>query len=342
MPFLSAGELLQAVIDACRHRTEAVLYLDGRNPFSLSIDGRSITLFVANVSHTRRRDPDEYRIQCPGGLPEELAMHKANGQEVCILGYSSDSDTFSAWDPNMFVRRSQRTQRFSLYTRLTNHERASSNGFAIYRDSAGQNVLSFRSEFLGLYVANTELMHRATERALHRIVCVHRASRSGAISRSFVTVARRLCHCCKTIDVTQSQYARSPQFRQAVLEAYENCCAMCGLQLELIEAAHLVPHAHPNGLDIVPNGIALCALHHKSLDTGLLYLDTGLLYIDANYCIHINAVRQRYLARMRRTGGFRRFRRQLRPMITLPQDPNEFPLRENITLGNQLRGIEVD
>ena len=178
MPFLSSGELLQAVIDACRHRTEAVLYLDGRNPFSLSIDGRSVTVFVANVSHTRRSDPDEYRIQCPGDLPEELAADKANGQEVCILGYRSDSDTFSAWDPKMFVHRSRGTQRFSLYTRLTNHSRASSNGFAIYRDSMGQNVLSFRSEFLGLYVANTEAMHRATERALHRLVRVYIGSRS--------------------------------------------------------------------------------------------------------------------------------------------------------------------
>ena len=329
MPFLSSGELLQAVIDACRHRTEAVLYLDGHNPFSLSIDARSVTLFVANVSHTSRSDPDEYRIQCPGGLPEELTVHKATGQAVCILGYSSDSDTFSAWDPNMFVLRSRRTQRFSLYTRLTNHARASSNGFAIYRDSAGQNVLSFRSEFLGLYVANTGPMHRATEMALHRVVRAYRASRSGAISRNFVTVAKQ------RINVTHSQYARSPQFRQAVLEAYENCCAMCGLQLELIEAAHLVPHAHPSGLDVVPNGIALCALHHKSMDT-------GLLYIDAKYCIQINAVRQRYLARMRRTGGFRRFKQQLRPTIALPQDPNEIPLRENITLGNQLRGVEVD
>ena len=179
MPLLTPGELLQAVIDACRYRTEAVLYLSGRNPFSLSVDGRSVTLFVANVSPTSRSDPDEYRIQCPGGLPEELAVQRANGQEVRILGYSSDSDTFSAWDPNMFVRRSRRTQRFSLYTRLTNHSRARINGFAIYRDLAGQNVVSLSSEFLGLYVTNTEPMHGATERALQRLVRVYRGRRSG-------------------------------------------------------------------------------------------------------------------------------------------------------------------
>ena len=329
MPFLKPGELLQAVIDACRCRTEAVFYLAGRNPFTLLVDGEKVTFFVTNISHAGRDDPDEYRIQCPGGLPEDLAGHRASSQSVCILGYNTDTDTFTAWDPDLFLARSRRAQRFSLYTRLTYQLKARSEGFAIYRDSVGQNVLSFRSEFLGIYVANTEPMHSATDRALQRLVRVYSDSRSGAVSGSSVTVSRR------RINVAHSQYARSPQFRQDVVEAYENSCAMCGLQLELIEAAHLVPHAHPRGLDIVPNGIALCALHHKSLDT-------GLLYIDVNYCIQINLVRQKYLQRMGKTGGFRRFRRQLRPRIALPHNPTELPLEENIALGNQLRGIGVE
>ena len=329
MPFLSSGELLQAVIDACRHRTEAILYVQGRNPFSVSVDGREVTLFVANVSHARRSDPDEFRIQCPGDLPEELSRLRGSGQSVCVLGYNADTDTFSAWDPERFVQRSRSTQRFSLYTRLSNHEKASSDGFSIYRDATGQNVLSFRPEFLGLYVGNTEAMHQATAEALQNIVNAHRETRSGVASRRIVTVGRR------RIQITQTQYARSPQFREAVREAYENRCAMCGVQLELIEAAHLVPHKHPKGLDTVPNGIALCALHHKSLDTGLVFLDT-------NYNIRMNAVRQRYLTRIQRLDGFRQFRRQLRPAIALPQDPADHPLRENIELGNQLRGIGVE
>ena len=329
MPFLSSGELLQAVIDACRHRTDAVLFVQGHNPFSVSVDGREVTLFVANVSHARRSDPDEFRIQCPGDLPDQLAGRRTADYLVCILGYDADTDTFSAWDPERFVQRSRVTQRFSLYTRLSNHQRARADGFSVYRDASHQNVLSFRSEFMVLYVGNTEVMHQATDRALQNLVSAYRDTRSGVASRKLVAVAKR------RIEITHSQYARSSQFRQVVLEAYENSCAMCGLQLELIEAGHLVPHAHPRGLDVVPNGIALCALHHKSLDT-------GLLYIDANYDIRINAVRQRYLARMQRTAGFGGFRRQLRPVIALPQDPTEFPLVENITLGNQLRGIGVE
>ena len=329
MPFLTSGELLQAVIDAFRHRTEAVLYVEGGNPFTLSIDDVEVTLFVANVSHAQRTDPDEYRIQCPGELPEELADHRADGRTVCILGYNADTETFSAWDPELFLLRSRRTQRFSLYTRMSNHWKASKQGIAVYLDSTGQHVLALNPEYLALYAGNVEPMHESAESALKNIVVAHRATRSGAVSRRVVTLAKR------KIEITQTQYARSPQFREAVREAYQNRCAMCSVQLELIEAAHLVPHKHPQGLDTVPNGIALCALHHKSLDTGLVYL-------DLNYNIRINPVRQRYLARIQRIGGFGRFRRQLSEKITLPQDPSDYPLSENIELGNQLRGIGVE
>ena len=329
MPFLSSGELLQAVIDACRQRTEAVLYIQGQNPFVISTDGRAATLFIANISHARRSDRDEFRIQCPGDLPERLSRIRASGQPICVLGYNADTDTFSAWDPERFVQRSHVTQRFSLYTRMSNHQRARTEGFSVYRDASGQNVLSFRSEFMTLYVENAEVMHQATGGALQNVVSAHQSTRSGVASRKLVAVAKR------RIEITHNQYARSPQFRQAVLEAYRNSCAMCDLQLELIEAAHLVPHAHPAGSDTVANGIALCALHHRSLDT-------GLLYVDANYGIQMNMVRRRYLVRTERFGGFRQFSRQLRPAIALPEDPAEYPLVENIELGNQLRGIGVE
>ena len=328
MPLLSSGELLQAVIDACRYSSEMVLYAQGRNPFSLLVNGHDVTIFVANVSHAQRSDPDEFRIQCPGDLPEELARIRVSGQPVCILGYSADTDTFSAWDPGRFVQRSRETQRFSLYTRMSSHEKASSDGLSIYQDATGQSVLSLRSELLALYIENMEALHLATGRALQNIVKAHNATRSGVAAKRLVTVGKR------KIEITQTQYARNPQFREAVREAYGNRCAMCGVQLELIEAAHLVPHQDPRGLDTVPNGIALCVLHHRSLDTGLVYLDTS-------YNIRINAVRHKYLAKLQRIEGFRRFSRQLSETIRLPQDPSDYPLGEYISLGNQLRGIGV-
>jgi len=60
-------------------------------------------------------------------------------------------------------------------------------------------------------------------------------------------------------------------FRQRVLQAYQTQCAMCRLRhVELLEAAHILPDGHPKGEPIVPNGLALCTLHHAAFDRHIL------------------------------------------------------------------------
>ena len=70
---------------------------------------------------------------------------------------------------------------------------------------------------------------------------------------------------------------RDPHFRRAVLTAYERRCAICDFDIRLdddllgLEAAHIKWHA-ANGPDSVPNGLALCRLHHHALDRGAIGL----------------------------------------------------------------------
>ena len=329
MPMLSAGELLQAFIDSCRRTTDAVLCVEGRNPYRLSLNGDTCTVFIANVSHASRSDADEYRIQCPGELPSRLSRRSTQGEAICILGYHAESGAFSAWDPALFLQRSRTTRRFSLYTRLSSLHRASANGFDRHVDAGGQTVLLFRQDYLALYIENVGFIHRATDRALKSIVDLYGSTPVGTVPRRQVTVARR------KVRLTHTQYARSPHFRQEVLSAYGNRCAMCRLQLELVEAAHLVPHAHPEGLDVVENGIALCALHHRSLDT-------ALLYIDGDYQIRLNHTRYRYLRKVCIANGIKLLKRNVRKMLDLPRLVSQHPRRENILLGNRLRGIGID
>ncbi len=60
-------------------------------------------------------------------------------------------------------------------------------------------------------------------------------------------------------------------FRQRVLQAYQTQCAICQLRhAELLEAAHILPDGHPKGEPIVPNGLALCTLHHAAFDRHIL------------------------------------------------------------------------
>jgi putative restriction endonuclease len=60
-------------------------------------------------------------------------------------------------------------------------------------------------------------------------------------------------------------------FRQRVLRAYQQCCAICRLRHdELLEASHILPDGHPLGEPVVPNGLALCKLHHAAFDSYII------------------------------------------------------------------------
>jgi putative restriction endonuclease len=73
--------------------------------------------------------------------------------------------------------------------------------------------------------------------------------------------------------VTAERRRRDPGFRERVLRAYEYRCCVCGFDLRIgqlsagLEAAHIQWH-HVGGPDVEPNGLALCALHHKLFDLG--------------------------------------------------------------------------
>ncbi|MFL6238577.1 MAG: HNH endonuclease [Actinomycetes bacterium] len=62
-----------------------------------------------------------------------------------------------------------------------------------------------------------------------------------------------------------------PAFRTRVLLAYADTCAMCRLRhAELLDAAHILPDTHPRGLPVVPNGLALCKIHHAAYDMNII------------------------------------------------------------------------
>lgn len=60
-------------------------------------------------------------------------------------------------------------------------------------------------------------------------------------------------------------------FRERVLDAYHTHCAMCRLKhRELLDAAHIIPDADPQGDPQVSNGLSLCKIHHAAFDRGIL------------------------------------------------------------------------
>lgn len=69
------------------------------------------------------------------------------------------------------------------------------------------------------------------------------------------------------------QRLHQPRFRIQVLRAYGERCALCRLSRPpLLDAAHIRPDAE-GGRPVVPNGIAMCKIHHAAWDAYLLGID---------------------------------------------------------------------
>jgi putative restriction endonuclease len=74
------------------------------------------------------------------------------------------------------------------------------------------------------------------------------------------------------------QRLHQPVFRSRVLRAYKNTCAICRLRHpDLLDAAHILPDTHANGLPVVPNGLALCKIHHAAYDRNIVGIRPDLV-----------------------------------------------------------------
>lgn len=69
---------------------------------------------------------------------------------------------------------------------------------------------------------------------------------------------------------TVQRRLHQPMFRRRVLIAYKSACALCNLRHEeLLDAAHIKEDSD-GGQPIVPNGVAMCAIHHRAFDGNVI------------------------------------------------------------------------
>jgi len=73
------------------------------------------------------------------------------------------------------------------------------------------------------------------------------------------------------ITATVRHRVHQEAFRERVLRAYQEHCALCHLRhQELLDAAHIIADCEVGGEPIVRNGLALCKLHHAAFDRHFL------------------------------------------------------------------------
>lgn len=130
---------------------------------------------------------------------------------------------------------------------------------------------------------------------------------------------------------TVTEWIRRRDFRIRVLGAYDNHCAVCRLQLELVEAAHIIPVGAPGSNDLTSNGLALCRLHHGAYDE-------SLIGIREDYHITANDGKLAELRRRNLAAGEQLLSTLVCSTILLPQNQTEWPRPEFLREGMRLRG----
>lgn len=324
-------QLLERFEDAVRLSGWSLLYLSKRvHPARYQVyrDGRSyrVKIYIWNITHGgATRAAGEYRIQITGIENFEPEV----GARNLVLGWWDEASVFAAWDirqhtalgssPSMQV--SEEALRHALLT-----------GFAPYVNQKGETAIALRPDFMGTYIQFLEQIHDSGAVPAEADL-LEKLSEDPDVVRD-EEIAEEVAEKRRFAVLSTKRALRALDFSRRVLSAYDHRCAICGLQLRLVDGAHILPAAHPDSTDQTANGVALCALHHRAFDH-------GLLTFDGKFRVHLNETMLRVLIADDRADGLTAFRRAVRPIILMPADKRDRPAPKFIEKANHVRGWNI-
>lgn len=332
MPQLPGRELVAAVLEAVHASGGSAVLISSlsRHPRQFALmrpGGGSELLWVYMWTLTfggRPSLPNEYRVQMTT-VQSPLQLNPAGA--TVLIGYEPNLRMFAGFD--LVKHRTFTPGSSSVQIDLRVVRQALQDGLAFDRKSNDEIAVAFRSDQFLNYVEAAPALHKLGRRP-QTLELLRRASSLQVPSQSEL---EDLPDERRRIVVTLSRFARSGSFRQKVLDAYGNRCAVTGIQLRLVEAAHIVPVGAPGSSDDVRNGLALSPSYHRALDSGLIYIDEG-------YNAHVNPSRQAFLRSLGLEAGLHDFAGSL-GRILLPQDRRQWPSRVCIRRANGFRGIRA-
>ena len=323
--------------DALQTYSEDFSIIDHRNPVQIWLNKKFYSIHISYVHDSgKSRDEEECRIQI--GRKRINAQNdfylKKNLYPV-FLGVFKNERVFVAWDPR-HVLSVKAKKRVSFYARKRQAQNAIENYSATYGFRSQQLektsfAIALQSQALGFYLENIESFHcLQSKEDIASLMKKHSNIlgdsglgrteefdfKPGEIKRKFT--------------YNRKYYPRSPRFRFEVMNAYKQACCVCGRQLGLVEAAHIVPHSTPGGLDDVTNGLALCVEHHH------LY-DDGLLLPGPNQKLVFNCARANYLRETNQDKGLEEVASFKNREYCVPADASQQPSNELLKKGLKLR-----
>lgn len=323
-------DLLEVIVQSINDCGWNVLYVGNisEHPFLIKIykneQSYLLRMYVWNLTHGggSARPKDEYRIQITGVNHFE----QNTGEITLILGWWGEVGVFAGFDYNKHIGKLGFSP--SIQIREEFLRNALINGFSPCDKGNDEIALAFRTDFFVDYIQNIEQLHGFGESKKDLQILENTVSNHVEINSEI------LQQVSKKRQIALSQVIkklRDNSFKARVLNAYGNKCAFSGIQLKLIDAAHIIPVSQEYSTDETSNGIALSALHHRAYDK-------GLITFNENYQIIVNKIEMDKLKEIGFDGGMNKFIQDLRPIINVPPAINDRPNVNFIREANKLRG----
>jgi len=324
---LGKSELLDRVLSAVESSGWRVLVVERSHPFLLRLFRReeqsflNLRVYIWNCTHGgNTRAKDEYRVQLTGVVPET-----GKDETTLLLGWHEGYGVFVGFD--IRKHKGQSSASPSIQIKEGALLNAHNHAFSAYDRANGEIAVCFRPEFIVEYAMNLAKLHgfKAKDKEEVKILNTVDEVEENEIETKIKNNERR-----EVIANIKRKY-REYDFRHRVLTAYAATCAYCGVQLKLVEAAHIIPVASDKSTDETINGVSLCSLHHRAYDQ-------NLISFDEKYRVEVSKDEIANLKTLGLVGGLASFERNLKDAIILPADKRDYPPPVYIRESRKIRG----
>ena len=267
--------------------------------------------------------PDEYRIQMTS-VTSPLRLNPSG--PTLLLGYEPNLMAFAGFDISRHCRFTEGSPSVQIDIRLV--RQAITQGLVPSRKGNSDVVCGIRPDYMVMYSLSAEDIHRYG-RARQSLQMLDKLIRGGKLTKAEEKI---LSKPRKRVMKSVSSWTRNASFRRLVLQAYDHRCAVTGLQLKLVDAAHLLPVGAPGSTDHVTNGIALSPTYHRAYDR-------GLIFFDAKYNLQLNGRKAAELHSLGLDGGLAMLKKYIGQTLILPSNRSLRPSINYIGQANKFRRV---
>lgn len=243
------------------------------------------------------------QIIIPGTARSSIQHLELGDIPTFVLGYSPIYGVFVVWQAD---RHQDSGYSKNLQVKADLLEQGSETGWAIDKPRPTQNGPEVRAaihpshlgRFLRLSIEADALGRSGEQRTAFLLAGAPDLDNLDLRARSEAGEVVPLADVERArVAATGTRLVRESGFSKRVLASYGHKCAVCEVQLSILEGAHIIPVHDPRGTDEVWNGLALCRNHHR------LY-DRRILLIDPDAVVRANEETLALLRALGRLGGY--------------------------------------